>query len=166
MQEIKISRNKVAIVDDEDFSVLHRKNWSAWPTSSGSFYAIRHDGKKCEFMHHYIIGFPLFHNVVDHINHNGLDNRRDNLRIITKQQNSINRINPAVSGFPGVYKCRDKWQVKFTVNGTDIRCGTFENILEAIHVYVNTLKSYGKELLPEYELKYKRLEYFNCFKGY
>lgn len=166
MEIIKLSRNQQAIVDDSMLDTLSKYKWSAWPTSSGTFYAIRHNGSKCEFMHHYIIGFPIGSNVVDHINHNGLDNRQENLRIITQQQNALNRKTNPLSNFPGVYKCRNKWQVKFTVDGKSIKCGVFDYVVEAFFVYRNTMLKYNKELLPEHEVRYKLLESLNCFAGF
>lgn len=166
MELIKISRDKYAMVDDDIADIVAKYKWSVWPTSSGDFYAIRHNGDKCEFMHHYVIGFPMCNTVVDHINHNGLDNRRNNLRIITQQQNSLNRRSSSISNFPGVYKCRDKWQVKFTINGKNIRCGTFNSILEAFYTYRNTMLKYGRSLLPEHEIKYNLLKSLNCFEEF
>lgn len=66
---------------------------------------------------------------VDHINRNGLDNRRENLRIVTRQQNLLNRRNWNKSGHKSVfpYKNGGQWRV-------DIYVGLYDTMEEAIQV--------------------------------
>lgn len=84
MKEIPLSRGKVALVDDGDYQrVTERGKWS-YATRG---YAVRRgaDGN-LEFMHRFLTGFS----VTDHVNGNGLDNRRPNLRGCTQAQNNCN----------------------------------------------------------------------------
>lgn len=68
---------------------------------------------------------PPANKVVDHINHNTLDNRRENLRICSVCENAQNR------RFKGYSKHGNKWQVRLDVNGTHIHVGTFATEEEA-----------------------------------
>lgn len=73
--------------------------------------------------------------VVDHINHNKLDNRKSNLRICTQQQNSKNRsiCSKNTSGITGVwwYKPCGKWCAQITYNKKRIHLGLFDTLEEA-----------------------------------
>jgi hypothetical protein len=91
---IPLSRGLVAIVDDEDLTDLSRDKWYARP-GSGTEYAKRQtyvDGRaRTESMHSRIMRPPAGM-IVDHINHDGLDNRRSNLRVATYEQNARNKV--------------------------------------------------------------------------
>ena len=74
--------------------------------------------------------------VVDHINHNTLDNRRENLRVVSFGENSWNRKGADVdskTGIRNVNPCKDRmaWAVDFRVNGQTIHAGRFSTIEEA-----------------------------------
>lgn len=91
------------------------------------------------YLHRFILGITDRHTKVDHINHNGLDNRRCNLRIGSHQQNVFNR-RPnlhATSQYKGVHwvKSRERWRAKIRFNGHAIHLGDFESEREAAEVY-------------------------------
>ena len=86
---IPLTRGQVAIVDAGDYPSLIRYKWYA-TKSDPTFYAATNMNKRSTPMHRAIMEPPMGM-VVDHINHNGLDNRRSNLRICTSSQNSRNR---------------------------------------------------------------------------
>ena len=77
-------------------------------------------------------------NIVDHINHNVLDNRKNNLRICGVRENSINKCKMSnnTSGITGVYwkKDRNKWGARIVVNGKCIYLGYFVNKEDAIKI--------------------------------
>lgn len=97
MKKIKLTQGKVALVSDEDYNLVKPFKWYASLESRGTkWYAIRHkviDGVKCKIrMHRFIMGLPPgkldpLNRVVDHINHDSLDNRRENLEVITQEEN-------------------------------------------------------------------------------
>jgi hypothetical protein len=93
MKEILLTRGKVAIVDDEDYALVNRMKWQAAP-SRDTFYAMCGipglRGQQRLLMHRLIMDPPKGMEI-DHINGNGLDNRRANMRIVTRQQNLQNR---------------------------------------------------------------------------
>jgi hypothetical protein len=95
VKEIKLTKGMVAIVDDADFERVSAFKWCASNESRGTkWYAVRWD---CSFnpkrkirMHRFIMDVPpgtVDGRVVDHLNHDGLDNRRENLEIITQEEN-------------------------------------------------------------------------------
>ena len=88
--------------------------------------------------------------VIDHINHNTLDNRKQNLRIVTRVQNQMNmsKRKDNTSGFTGVHfnKRSDKWMATIQVNYKSINLGTFKNKEDAIEARKKAEEKYfGKE---------------------
>ena len=89
---IPLTRGAEALVDDEDYAELAKYNWHC--TANG--YAARRKtirpGKNTiVYMHREILGITDREVIVDHFNHNQLDNRRSNLRPGTNQENMFNR---------------------------------------------------------------------------
>jgi hypothetical protein len=87
--------------------------------------------------------------VVDHIDNDGLNNRRSNLRICTIKQNSRNSRSPGgASRYKGVSrdKRHKKWRVKIICNGKRISVGYFANEIKAALAY----DEHAKELFGEY----------------
>lgn len=89
---------KYAIIDKEDYKIIKKYKWRALKTRSKStinFYAnadaYQNNKKTSITMHRLIMGFPERPFVVDHINRNGLDNRKENLRIVTQAKNNLNK---------------------------------------------------------------------------
>jgi len=73
---------------------------------------------------------------VDHINKNRVDNRKSNLRVVTRQQNMYNKskYKTNTSGYAGIKwnKRLDKWQAQITHNKKRIHLGVFDDLQEAI----------------------------------
>ena len=117
-----------AIIDLDDVDKVRGYKWSLRKTG----YVISGGGM---FLHRLIMN-PPDNMVIDHINHNPLDNRKENLRICTQQQNSMNKskcINNT-SGITGVYfdKRRNKWMTYITYNNRRIFLGYFNTKGDAI----------------------------------
>ncbi len=97
-------------------------------------------------MHHLVIHVPtgMF---CDHVNRNGLDNRKANLRPATAAQNMWNRLklrkNPA-SRYKGVdwIKTQKSWRARITANGKRMYIGSFKNQLDAARAYDTEAKEY------------------------
>jgi len=108
---IPLTRGLHAIVDAEDYEWLSKYKWCASVSDDGRVYAKRSVRRHVVFMHRMIMQPPKGM-VVDHINGNGLDNRRCNLRIVPPAANAQNRRKPvgAKSRFMGVYPRGDKWE--------------------------------------------------------
>jgi hypothetical protein len=78
----------------------------------------------------------------DHINHNGLDNRKTNLRICTTSQNAQNRPKDTrnISGYKGVGRCMSRgcnyeWRAEIKINGKKIHLGLFHSPEKAALAY-------------------------------
>jgi len=88
----------------------------------------------------------------DHINGDGLDNRRENIRVSTKSQNQANRRNLQsnnTSGFKGVDFHRGKWRAQIKVDGRKIDLGSFDTPDEASGAYLRSAHHhFGKFAYP------------------
>ncbi len=97
MKTIPLTKGQTAIVDDADHACLTQWSWYAgWSKTAHTFYAYRREWrnkKKLNIsMHRQILGLEYGDKRQgDHINHEGLDNRRCNLRVVTHRQNHWNR---------------------------------------------------------------------------
>lgn len=151
MKQITLTRGKVALVDDEDFEWLSQYKWHFTLGHRGNEYAHTtiYKGKDNPYyrwpMHRAILerqGYDMTGHHADHINGNGLDNRRCNLRKATPQQNACNQRNRRQTNTPyiGVHKYdterRPSYQAKpywaaVTVHGKKISAGYFATAEEA-----------------------------------
>jgi len=116
--------------DAADYERLNRYRWNAFD-SGGKLYARRSFPGGTILMHREIMQ-PPDGMVVDHINGNGLNNRRSNLRNCTPRQNEHNK--PPRSGkfrFKGVYPRGDKWYAAIKHQGKTHYLGTFDNQTKA-----------------------------------
>lgn len=144
MKEIKLTQGKIAIVDDADFEWLNQWKWYAY-WSRHYWYAIRTDcsfqEKRTVRMHRAILeyhGFDLTGLDVDHINHDGLDNRLINLRPATRNQNQQNQYPVrGMNKHKGVHwhSWHHKWTAQIRNNSHLIHLGYFDNEKEAAIAY-------------------------------
>jgi hypothetical protein len=144
---IPLTKGQYAVIDAADLPLVQAFKWTAQKDSSGSgnrFYAITHtkggrkSPKKRIHMHRLIMDAPD-HMEVDHVDRNGLNNSRSNLRIATHSQNAMNSglQQNNTSGFKGVRFCkrRGNWEANIRVRGTRKYLGSFDNPEEAAHAY-------------------------------
>lgn len=141
MKEITLTQGKVALVDDDDYERISKYNWSF---SNG--YARRNQYvpiQKTILLHRFIMGEPIGYEV-DHINGDGLDNRKENLRVCTHKENTRNRKiqKNNTSGFTGVVwdKPRNKWRAHIKYLGKLIFIGHFIDKNEASTAYEKRAK--------------------------
>jgi hypothetical protein len=151
-RRIRLTQGKYAIVDPEDFERLNKHKWHT-VKSPHTFYArrnIRVGKKRIYIIMHREVLHPPDHLFVDHINHDGLDNRKANLRLATPRQNSYNRIHfrkSQSSKYTGVIwqKQRKKWMVKIRYNSKDKFIGYFKEEIHAGKAYDKAAKKYHGE---------------------
>ena len=139
-KEIELTQGKIALVDDEDYEKLIKYTWRTY-VSANTCYALRHmrvkDRWTTERMHRDVLGLKYKDGKeVDHINRNGLDNRKENLRIVSHQVNMCNHggFSHNTSGYNGVRwnKWKSKWQARIKLNGKSIHLGYYDDISDAI----------------------------------
>jgi hypothetical protein len=140
---IPLTQGQFAIVSDDMYDELNQFKWYArWSKCTKSYYAVRNiqleDKRTSHAMHRVIMNHP--DKFVDHINRNSLDNRRENLRTVTKSQNQMNRrINrKSKSGYKGVSwdKKAGKYMARIGIDKKVIFLGYFTCPKEAHKVYV------------------------------
>lgn len=159
VKEISLTQGKVAIVDEEDYESISKFKWHACKSNNGVWYARRYvlttmnpDGKRnCKHisMHSMLIN-SVDGLVIDHIDGDGLNNCRSNLRLVTTRGNCINRHYKKSSLYPGVtftkvgkYHLRKPWLSQITVGGKNIYLGRFSTEAEAHHAYISKCNELG-----------------------
>ncbi len=158
MKKINISTktypNTFTLVDDEDYDYLMQWKWYAlYNKKSNVFYACRNGrdirGKQFAIRVHRFIISVTDTMLVDHRNHNGLDNRKNNLRVCTQSQNLRNsKIRQhTTSKYKGVsWHKRDKlWCAYIYIDNKLKHIGNFLNEKKAALAYNKAAKKYFKE---------------------
>lgn len=147
MKEIIINSPKYGehkvFIDDEDFELINKYTWRLLKQPrSYTLYAITNifkNEKYCTTRIHRLIMNCLDNKLIhiDHINHNGLDNRKENLRLVTPSQNQMNRNKRQFSEYKGVAfnKSRNNYCVFINKKGKEKYLGTFKTQKEAAIVY-------------------------------
>lgn len=158
VKHIQLSKGKVALVDDKDYEVLSKHKWFAL----NGKYAARTvwDGKAKKkttiLLHRQILDEPIGLDV-DHINLNTFDNRRDNLRAITHQQNCFNR--PGLQGhsnYKGVSRVwNGNWAAKITISENTIPLGTYTSEIDAAKAYNIGALNYMREVATLNEVNHE-----------
>jgi hypothetical protein len=137
------------IIDDGDAHLFKNE----WFVTAGPVKYVRRqeriDGKKVViFLHRAILEAPDGA-IVDHVNCNPLDNRRENLRIVSASANSRNKLKmssrPASSRFKGVSINRNAWRATIRTDGGAVYLGRFADEVEAAFMYdCASLKYHGE----------------------
>lgn len=147
MKQIQLTKGCVTSVDDDIFEVIGNLKWHAHHNGKTT-YAIRNyvvsPGKRRRIpLHHVVMGYPLNKFEVDHIDGNGLNNQRINLRIVSHRDNCLNkdthREGNGRSKYPGVYKAmsKGKWFSQIHIPGNPRKyLGVFPTELEAHQAYM------------------------------
>lgn len=139
MKRISLTQGQYALVDDADYEWLMQWKWRVQKTTATNWYAIRTMGNKQILMHRLILGISNDRQT-DHINHNGLDNRRSNIRLCTCQQNQFNQRRQqreTTSEYKGVGWCKraKKWKSRIKRNSREIHLGYYDSEIAAAKVY-------------------------------
>jgi hypothetical protein len=151
-RRIALTRGAYSIVDPDDYEKLSRFKWhlarDGWNSYARRCYRFK-GRKKSKCMHRDVLEVPAGL-VVDHINRNGLDNRKANLRAATHAQNICNRRTSKVTGrskYRGVSwsKEKKKWSAQIHSGGKCKFAGYFEDEVEAAKAYDSAARKYHGE---------------------
>ncbi len=150
MKEIKLGRGTdVALVDDEDFEYLSKLKWFS-VEKGNTKYVIRRQyieernekGRKKTVkvsIHRLILGIDDKNQFIDHVDGNGLNNQRSNLRLASAHENNRNtrKMKNCSSKYKGVSWLPkfEKWKVDIYINGKNKGLGLFKNEEEAARAY-------------------------------
>lgn len=140
MKEITLTKGFKAFVDDADFEMLSGFKWYALKKGHNIYALSWCKGTGATIRMHRLLLNAKKGEIVDHINGNGLDNRRENLRIVSASINTLNSKHYATntSGYRGVRKTK-KWVARFAqrVAGKYVyhHLGTFDTPEEAHEAY-------------------------------
>jgi len=154
MKEIPLTQGKIALVDDEDYERLSQFKWNA-ANLRGHFYAVRTvrispNKRKNIFLHHAIMGSPPAGLESDHINGNRMDNRKENLRFVTRRQNCQNRHHGKKSSqYPGVHwhTSNKRWCSNILIDDKQIQIGSFSNEEAAFFAYKRAVEGIGERVI-------------------
>lgn len=144
MSRLPLTKGKFVIIDANQFS-----KWSKYKLFLGggscqyAQYCAQVDGEWKTFLLHRTIVGAKKGDIVDHINRNPLDCRRENLRIVSHRQNILNS---RLGESSGVYfdKRRKSWTSRIRIgNNKRLSLGSYENRKEAEKVYKNAFKKYS-----------------------
>lgn len=152
MKQIRLTRSQVALIDDEDYDKVSQYLWYAHKgKGSNTLYAyagITKNNKQDTIkMHRLILDLNDSNISVDHINRNGLDNRKVNLRKCSHYQNCFNTIGRKNSSsiYKGVSKDDNKYISQIRINGIKYVLGYYNTQKEAAIVYDAIARYYMKE---------------------
>lgn len=155
---IKLTQGKITILDEDEYdkfknTSIHAVNYKGW------WYAEVTLSKKGKQLLHRLILNAKKGEICDHINGDGLDNRKNNLRIVTNSQNLMNSRKPIIknttSQYKGVYWSvhHKKWVSRVRLNYKYQNLGFYNNELDAAHAYDDGAKrvfgKYAKLNFPE-----------------
>jgi hypothetical protein len=150
--DLPLSNGHTAQIDPDDWDRVSQHTWRRMPTNRpGLFYAVAalprtFDGapRKTLRLHRFILGLQPGDPDVDHVDHDGLNNQKSNLRLATPSQNGANRRahrtyagKPKTSSYRGVsWNARDrKWQGIICVRGKQKALGQFDDPADAARAY-------------------------------
>lgn len=151
MKEIPLTRGYVALVDDDDYERVSVYKWhvDSRGMRQNTVYATRAlpapDRKKSQQLHRLIMNAPADLDV-DHIDGNGLNCQKSNMRLATAAQNSHNRKKNRnnTSGYKGVHwvESRKKWRSEIKIQNKKISLGNFSDVLDAAKAYQDAAIKY------------------------
>lgn len=151
MAYIELTQNKVAFVDLALYDYLSRWKWcAAYDSTTRSYYAVRSGytyskKRRTEQMAWAVVGKPIKGLVVDHINGDTLDNRKDNLRIVTIRKNSQNTYRHRQGKLVGVnwHPQNRTWIARIYVGRKKLHLGCFSTPEAASLAYKQAVERYG-----------------------
>ena len=153
MKKIPLTQGQFALVDDEDFEKLNKHKWSAYKDRN-TFYTISNlrlgvNRRTTIKMHRIVLGLTDSSIFVDHIDGNGLNNQKSNLRKVTHAENlrNLKAKKNCKSKYKGVtfHTVNKKWIARISINNKRIHLGSFVDEIEAAKAYDEASKIHHGE---------------------
>lgn len=138
----------ILTADAEDYELLSKYSWSISKTG----YPVANISGRVTKLHRYLLNIKDPNVIVDHINGNPFDNRRQNLRLCKNAENvrncKVSKNN--TSGYTGIQKVKKsgKYRARITINRKEINLGRFEKIEDAIKARVEAERKYFGDFAP------------------
>lgn len=144
MKEIILRTGEKTIVDDSDYEYLNKWTWNLAKRKNTN-YAARREGEKTILMHRVLLNINDTKILADHVDGDGLNNQRINIRVANRTQNNSNRKAIGISKYLGVFyhsydSRRKRWYSQIFSNGKKTFIGYFETEEEAALAYNNKAK--------------------------
>jgi hypothetical protein len=149
MKQIPLTQDKIALVDDDIYELIKVYKWHTMKNYN-IFYAARNTSRKDDpqnkqyhiYLHHLVVGKPPKGMDVDHIDGNGLNNQRSNLRVVLHRKNTQNLLKQRMGRLVGAsWNKRDKkWRADIQINGKRVYLGYFDSEQEAHETYMKELE--------------------------
>ena len=135
-----------ALVDDDSYDYLISFSpWFLTVAKPGYYYVAKRFGREVIRMQDLVIGHDKGE-IVDHVDHNGLNNQKSNLRLATNTQNAMNcRIrSDNTTGYKGVcfHPSTGRYRARIKVNGAYVSLGLFDKLEDAGQAYSDAAKLY------------------------
>lgn len=148
-------RETVFVIDAEDLEKVGPYRWNISGDNRVQGY-IPSVGLQSRVLLHRLLCETAGGLVVDHANRDPLDNRKSNLRVATRSQNTINsktRVDNISCGFKGVSARGEKWRARAVINGERVHIGFFDTAELAFDAYVKLVRPVFGEFFNESLLK-------------
>lgn len=132
MAELKLRNGAIALVDDDLPPIAFQTRWYACVYGAGITYVRGRPPKKfgghgqTVYLHHFVIGRPDRGFVIDHINGNGLDNRRANLQLTTRSRNCMKARTAVAGGVTRLHGDLGRWRARMRVDGRMVSLGCYD----------------------------------------
>ncbi len=147
MKQIELTQGFTTLVDDEDYERVSNHSWCILKLKC--CYAQTRINKKTITLHRFLLNLTDSKIKVDHIDGDGLNNQKSNLRIATTQQNNFNRKGESsnISGYKGVvFRSKQKrWLAQIRVNKQYFYLGTYDSKEDAAKAYNKAAIKYHGE---------------------
>jgi hypothetical protein len=136
--EMELTLGKFTVIDKADYELVKNYRWCY--QNQGYVIAGTGEGAKTIMLHRLLLGLKDPKLQGDHIDGNGLNNRRSNIRIATPVQNHQNRAGSSLTRYKGVYANLVRgggveYIVILYINGEQVKIGTYSTAEEAARAY-------------------------------